>query len=76
MKKTLSLVMCIVMLVSVFSVLTVTASAASPSDSMRIASTSFEKNIVTYTVYLKKNVTVNGAILRIDYDPAVLTPVC
>ena len=76
MKKTLSLVMCIVMLVSVFSVLTVTASAASPSDSMRIASTSFEKNIVTYTVYLKKNVTVNGAILRIDYDPNVLTPVC
>ena len=76
MKKSLSLLMCVVMLISVFSAMSVTASAASPNDSMRIASTLFENDYVTFTIYLKKNVTVNGAIMRIVYDPAVLQPVC
>ena len=76
MKKSLSLLMCVVMLISVFSAMSVTASAASPNDSMRIAATSFENDYVTYTVYLKKNVTVSGAIMRIVYDPTVLQPVC
>ncbi len=74
MKKSLSLVMCVVMLISIFSVLTVTASAVSPSDSMRVASTSFEDDYVTYTIYLKKNVTLNGAIIKVVYDPDVLAP--
>lgn len=74
MKKSLSLLMCVVMLISMFSVMSVTASAVSPSASMRVTATSFENDYVTYTVYLKKNVTLNGAIIKVVYDPDVLAP--
>lgn len=76
MKKSLSLVMCVIMLVSIFSVLSVTASAVSPLNAMRIESSSFENDYVTYNIYLKKNVTLNGAIIRVVYDASVLQPVC
>ncbi len=76
MKKVLSLVMCVVMLISMFSVMSVTASAVSPLNAMRIDASSFENDYVTYDIYLKKNVTLNGAIIRIIYDASVLQPAC
>ena len=76
MKKSLSLVMCVIMLISMFSVMSVTASAVSPLDSMSIKASSFVNDYVTYDIYLKKNVTFNGAIIRIVYDPSVLQPAC
>ncbi len=75
MKKSFSMLMCVVMLISMFSFFGVTASAASPSDSLRIEASSFVDDMVTYNIYLKKNVSVNGAIIKILYDPDVLVPV-
>lgn len=75
MKKALSLVMCIIMLVSTFSVLSVTASAADADDLMYVKSTAFSKGQVTYTIYLNKGVSLIAAINKVVYDPEVLTPV-
>lgn len=75
MKKCISLLLCLAMLVSVFSVLSVTASAASAGNVMYVKSSSFINNLVTYTIYLKKNVSVWGSIINVKYDPKVLEPV-
>ena len=75
MKKSLSLLLCLAMLVSVFSVLGVTASAASASNVMYVQNSSFTNNVATYTVYLKKNVSITGAVVKVQYDPKVLQPV-
>lgn len=75
MKKSLSLLLCLAMLVSVFSILGVTASAASASNVMYVKSNGFTDNLVTYTVYLKKNISITGAVVKVQYDPQVLQPV-
>lgn len=75
MKKGISLVLCIVMLFSVFSVCGVAANTADPNDAMYIKSSGFVNGKVTYTVYLRKNIDLTGAVLNIQYDPAVLEPV-
>ncbi len=75
MKKALSLVLSVVMLLSVFSVLAVTVSAASPSNVMYVKSNGFVNGKLTYDVYLKKNISLVGTIVKVVYDPAVLKPV-
>ncbi len=72
MKKSLSLLLCVAMLVSVFSILGVTASAADANDVMYVKSSGFTDNLVTYTVYLKKNLSVSGVIVGVRFDESVL----
>ncbi len=75
MKKALSLVLSVIMLLSVFSVLAVTVSAASPADVMYVKSNGFADGKLTYDIYLKKNISLVGTIVKVVYDPAVLKPV-
>ncbi|MBO5065104.1 MAG: hypothetical protein J6D06_03220 [Clostridia bacterium] len=75
MKKCLSLLLCLAMLASVFSLLGVTASAANANNVMYVESSGFTDNLVTYTVYLKKNISITGAVVKVQYDPNVLQPV-
>lgn len=75
MKKALSLVLSIVMLMSVFSVLSVTVSAAEPADVMYVKSNGLSGGKLTYDIYLKKNISLIGTIVKVVYDPAVLKPV-
>lgn len=75
MKKVLSLVLCMVMLLSVFTATAVTVSAASPTDVMYVKSSGFTDGKITYDLYLKKNISVVGTIVKVVYDPAVLKPV-
>ncbi|MGN1316568.1 MAG: hypothetical protein ACI4VW_05830 [Acutalibacteraceae bacterium] len=74
MKKSISLVLCLAMLISVFSCLGVTASAADAKDLFTVSS-SLKNDKLTYTVYLNKNVALSGAIIYAKFDPKVLTPV-
>lgn len=75
MKKALSFALSVIMLLSVFTCLSVSVSAASPSDVMYVKSSGVSGDQVTYTIYLKKNVTLIGTILKVVYDPDVLSPV-
>lgn len=75
MKKALSLVLSVLTLLSVFSVLGVTVSAAAPSDVMYVKSNGLVDGKLTYNVYLKKNISLVGTIVKVVYDPAVLKPV-
>ncbi len=75
MKKALSLVMCIIMLVSTFSVLSVTASAANAKDFMSVKAGTVNNGKITFTVSISKNINFTGIINRAYYDPDVLTPV-
>lgn len=73
MKKSISLVLCLAMLVSVFSCLGVTASAASAKDLFTVTG-SLKNDKLTYTVYLNKNVALTGAVIYARFDPKVLAP--
>lgn len=75
MKKSISLLLCLVMLFSVFSVCGVAADVPDADKMLYVKSNGFENGVITYTVYLKKGVTLEGAILKMQYDPAVLKPV-
>ncbi len=75
MKKALSFALSMLMILSVFSCLSVTVSAASPSDVMYVKASDVSNDQITYTIYLKKNVTLIGTIVKVVYDPNVLTPV-
>lgn len=75
MKKSISLLLCLVMLFSVFSVCGAAANVPDANNVMYVKSNGFENGVITYTVYLKKGVTLEGAILKMQYDPAVLKPV-
>ena len=71
MRKSISLVLCLAILVSVFSILGVTAGAAKASDVLYVKNTPLTDDVITYTVYLKKNVTLTGAVVKMQYDPKV-----
>ena len=75
MKRSISLVLCLVMLFSIFSVCGVVAGAADANDAMYIKSNGFVNDRITYTVYLKKNVSLAGAVVFFEYDNTVLEPV-
>lgn len=75
MKKALSLVLSLVTLLSVFSCLGVAVSAAEPADVMYVKSNGLSAGKLTYDIYLKKNISLVGTIVKVVYDPAVLKPV-
>ncbi len=75
MKKVLSFILCVVMVASVFTAAAVNVSAAAPTDVMDVVTSGVSNGKVTYDIYLKKNVSLVGAIVRVVYDPAVLKPV-
>ncbi len=75
MKKGLSLILCLMMLVSMVSMLSVTASAADVKNAIEITKTNFKDDIIKFDIYLKKGVSVSGAVFRVEYDPDVLQPV-
>lgn len=75
MKKGLSLVLCLMMLVSMVSMLSVTASAADVKSAIEITKTNFKDDVIKFDIYLKQGVSVSGAVFRMEYDPDVLQPV-
>ena len=72
MRKSISLILCLAIFVSVFSFLGVTAGAAQASDLIYVENTPFTDDIITYTIYLKKNVSVTGAVVKMKYDPSAV----
>lgn len=75
MKKGLSLILCLMMLVSMVSMLSVTASAADVKNAIEITKTNFKDDIIKFDIYLKKDISVSGAVFRVEFDPEVLEPV-
>lgn len=74
MKRSISLVLCLAMLVSVFSCFGVTASAAGdPQKLFTVKEGEFKNDKITYTVYLNKGVSLMGAIIYAKFDSAVLS---
>lgn len=72
MKKCISLALCLVMLFSVFSVCGVSAGAADAKNVMYVTNTSLEGDSVTCTVYLKKNLSVYGGVVKCKFDTDAL----
>ena len=73
MKRSISLVLCLAMLVSVFSCLGVTASAAGVAqDLFTVKEGEFKNDKITYTVYLNKGVSMIGSIIYAKFDSDVL----
>ncbi len=73
MKRSISLVLCLAMLVSVFSCIGVTASAAGdPQKLFTVKEGEFKNDKITYTVYLNKGVSLMGAIIYAKFDSKVL----
>ncbi len=73
MKRSISLVLCLAMLVSVFSCLGIVASAEGVAQDLFTVSTSgFKNNKITYTIYLNKGVNLSGAIIYAKFDSDVL----
>lgn len=73
MKRSISLVLCLAMLISVFSCIGVTASAAGdPQKLFTIKEGEFKNDKITYTVYLNKGISLMGAIIYAKFDSAVL----
>lgn len=75
MKKGLSLILCFVMLVSVFSTVAVAAPAVDANSVVEVIKTGFINDEVRFDIILKKNVSISGAIFQIRYDPDILQPV-
>ena len=73
MKRSISLVLCLAMLISVFSCLGVTASAAGDAKSFfTVKAGTFKDNKITYTIYLNKDVSMIGSIIYAKFDTDVL----
>ncbi len=72
MKKGLSLILCFVMLVSVFSTIAVAAPAVDAKSVVELTKTNCKDVIIKFDIYLKRNVSVSGAIFQIRYDPDML----
>lgn len=73
MKRSISLVLCLAVLISVFSCVGVTASAAGNAKELfTVKAGEFKNDEITYTVYLKKGVSVLGSIVYAKFDSQVL----
>ncbi len=75
MKKAILLLLCVVTLVSMFAICGTVASAATPSDVMYVKNSAFVGGQATFDVYLRKNISLIGTIVKVVYDPNVLEPV-
>lgn len=74
MKKVLSLILSVVMLVSMFSVVGVVAGATA-KDAFEIVNAGIKNGVVTFNIFLNKNVSTNGVIMRAEFNPDSLEPV-
>ncbi len=74
MKRTLSLVLCIAMLLSLFSI-TGAAATADASSLFTVKASTVSNNKITYTVYLNAGVSISGAVIHAQYNTADLQPV-
>ncbi len=73
MKKSISLVLCLAMLISVFSCLGLTASAVGDAKELfTVKESGFKNDKITYTIYLNKGVNLSGAIIYASFDTNVL----
>ena len=74
MKKIISMVLCIIMCVSVFSTTAVPALAAGTATSLlKVEASDYAYDTITYTISLSPNQTkVSGVIVQAIYDPAVM----
>lgn len=77
MKRSISLVLCLAMLISVFSCMGLSASAADeatvdPTTLFTVKSSGFKNDKITYTVYLKAGVKLSGAIVYASFDSDAL----
>ncbi|MBQ4104282.1 MAG: hypothetical protein IJC90_07455, partial [Clostridia bacterium] len=68
MKRILSSVLAIVMMVSVFSCLTVTASAAEDASKYQVTTTGFKNGEITFNISLAPNQTIYDAMVSIKFD--------
>ncbi|MBR6551544.1 MAG: hypothetical protein IKT89_01765, partial [Clostridia bacterium] len=68
MKRILSSILAIVMMVSVFSVLTVTASAAEDASKYQVTTTGFKNGEITFNISLAPNQTIYDAMVSIKFD--------
>lgn len=76
MKKVLSSVLCLVMVLSCFFCLSLTASAVeSPSDYLKVTNTSCIDDKITFTVSVNAGKTILGTVVFFEYDAAMLKPV-
>lgn len=74
MKRVISLLLCLVMCVSVFTATATTVYASSVTDDIfTVEKTDFNNDRITYTISLKANQQkISGAILKFKYDSTVL----
>ena len=75
MKRVISFVLSLVMVVGICTTMPFTkieASAIEASDIFKVTASDFENNKITYTVHIKKDKSLLGAILYVEYDPNVL----
>lgn len=73
MKRSISLVLCLAMLVSVFSCIGITASAAGdPKELFTVKEGEFRNDKITYTIYLNKDVKMIGSIIYAKFNSDVL----
>ena len=75
MKKSLSLVLCVAMLLSMFSVMGFAAEAVDAKTLFSVSAGDFKNDKITYTVYLNKEVTLSGAVIHAKFNKADLKPV-
>ena len=72
MKRSLSLVLCLAILMSVFSLFGVTASAAGVSDIFDVVTDGCENGEITYKINLKAGASFYGTTIYVEYDTDVL----
>lgn len=75
MKKTISAILCLVMLVSCFTCLSLTAGAADAKQYLKASATECINDQITVNVKVAKGQSVKGAVVFFEYDTAVLAPV-
>ncbi len=68
MKRILSSVLAVIMMMSVFSVLTVTASAAEDASKYQVTSTGFKNGEITFNISLAPNQTIYDAMVSVKFD--------
>jgi fibronectin type 3 domain-containing protein len=73
MKRILSSVLAIVMMVSVFSVLTVTASAAEDASKYQVTTTGFKNGEITFNISLAPDQTIYDAMVSIKFDKTAVS---
>ena len=75
MKKTISAILCLIMVLSCFTCLSLTASAADATQYLKASATQCINDQITVTATIAKGKQILGATVFFEYDPAVLAPV-